>query len=78
MEHQGRYLKEVGTVAKVEGDYVYVLTQRSTGCSGCSSESGCGTSALSKLFSRENNTPIKVNRTVDCFQSWKQYSYKGK
>jgi sigma-E factor negative regulatory protein RseC len=59
-------LKETGTVVSVDASYVYVKTQRSTGCSGCSSEEGCGTSALSKLFIRDNSSPLKVRRTLEC------------
>ena len=59
-------LKETGTVVAEEGEFVWVSTQRQTGCSGCSSESGCGTSALAKLFSRSDSKPMKVTKSMQC------------
>lgn len=61
-----KVLKERGVVVAIEGDNVFVETQRSTGCSGCSSESGCGTSALSKLFSNTGRAPLKVKSDLKC------------
>lgn len=66
MQDSGNILKEQGLVVSVNEDHVLVETQRSTGCSGCSSESGCGTSALSKLFVGTSKGPLKVKKTVDC------------
>ncbi len=62
----GNLLKEIGLVVRVDADYVYVQTQRTTGCSGCASESGCGTSALSKLFVRQNAETLQVRKTLEC------------
>jgi len=59
-------LTETGLVVAVDDDFAYVKTQRTTGCGGCASESGCGTSALSKLFVRENKAPIKVHKSHEC------------
>jgi len=58
-------LKESGVVVDVDDQFAFVKTQRSTGCSGCHSESGCGTLALSKLFVRDNSSPLKVKKTLD-------------
>ena len=63
---QEHILKEIGTIVREEPGYVWVQTQRQTGCSGCSSESGCGTSALAKLFTRGEAKPLKVEKTESC------------
>ncbi len=65
-ENSAQILKEIGTVVELDNEYAYVKTQRSTGCSGCHSESGCGTSALSKLFTKTNPPPLKVRRNMAC------------
>lgn len=59
-------LFEQGIVVAVEAGYVLVEAQRSSGCSGCSSKSGCGTSALATLFSGKRQTPIRVKKTIEC------------
>jgi len=59
-------LTEQGIIVAIEGTDVFVETQRSTGCSGCSSESGCGTSALAQLFTGTSKAPIKVNKSLEC------------
>ncbi|BCN93153.1 sigma E factor positive regulatory protein RseC [Thiomicrorhabdus immobilis] len=67
MENQiSNLLREQGVVIGIDGDEVLVETQRSTGCSGCSSESGCGTSALAKLFSTTSKAPIRVKNNLHC------------
>lgn len=67
MENQtSNLLREQGIVVGIDGDEVLVETQRSTGCSGCSSESGCGTSALAKLFTATNKAPIRVKNNLKC------------
>lgn len=60
---QGK-LVAVGTVIDEKEGNVWVLTERNTGCSGCSAESGCGTSALAKLFSPNNKAPLKLNNDL--------------
>ncbi len=45
-------IEAVGTVREVEGDAILVEVQRRSACGGCSSQEGCGTSALGKWFSR--------------------------
>mgnify|MGYP000433384948 CR=1 FL=1 len=65
-EQTKRILREQGVVVSVEKHKVCIETQRATGCSGCSSESGCGTSALSKLFSGSQKKPICVEKTLPC------------
>lgn len=59
-------LKERGTVVEVDSLFAYVVTTRSTGCGGCSSASGCGTSSLAKLFSGKSGAPIKVLKILPC------------
>lgn len=58
-------LEAQGKVVKVEAGYVWVSTQRQTGCSGCQSEKGCGTSSLAKLFAPESKTPLKLVNTLN-------------
>lgn len=50
-----------GRVEKVENGLAYVSTQRETGCSGCQTQKGCGTSVLSQLFSPKSMTTIQVD-----------------
>lgn len=67
MENQDSHLlREQGIVVGIEGEAVLVQTQRTTGCSGCSSESGCGTSALAKLFTSTSKSPIRVKNNIRC------------
>lgn len=67
MEHELKnVLREQGVVVAVEGDEVLIETKRSTGCSGCASESGCGTSALAKLFTNTAKAPIRVKKSLEC------------
>jgi len=49
-----------GRVAKVKKGMAYVSTQRETGCSGCQTQKGCGTSVLAQLFSPKSTAPIQV------------------
>ncbi|WP_127470508.1 SoxR reducing system RseC family protein [Thiomicrorhabdus aquaedulcis] len=67
-QYAKRLLLEQGVVESVDKGFAYVVTQRATGCSGCQSSSGCGTSALSKLFSSTSgvNSAIKVSNTEHC------------
>ncbi|MDX1353200.1 MAG: SoxR reducing system RseC family protein [Thiomicrorhabdus sp.] len=65
-EQTGRVLREKGVVIAVKEESVFIETQRATGCSGCSSESGCGTSALAKLFTGSHQKPIEVKKTLPC------------
>ncbi len=68
-EHQAlndtNLLRESGIVSSVEGEFAYVDAQRQSGCSGCSSASGCGTSALATLFSNTSQNAIKVRNTLN-------------
>ncbi|MCP3850276.1 MAG: SoxR reducing system RseC family protein [Gammaproteobacteria bacterium] len=43
-------IEEQAIVLKVEGDYVWVQTQRQSSCGQCSVKSGCGTSLLSQIL----------------------------
>lgn len=58
-------LEAVGKVVKVENGFAWVSTQRQTGCSGCQSEKGCGTSTLAKLFALESKTPLKLHNSLN-------------
>jgi len=58
-------LQAIGRVIKANEDWVEVLTQTETGCSGCSASSGCGTASLSKLFSPENKAPLRLANTLN-------------
>lgn len=54
------FLKTQGVVVAVEGDYARVEYTPQSACGGCQSASGCGTSALSKLFSSTSSAPVTV------------------
>lgn len=62
--NEGNLLVSQGRVVAVEDSFVLIKTQQQTGCSGCSSESGCGTAALSKLFTSTRRAPLKVLNTL--------------
>lgn len=62
-------LVETGKVVAVEHDssgrdYALIEVEPKSGCSGCTSSSGCGTSALSKLFVSTHRKPIKVRNRI--------------
>ena len=57
-------LNSLGRVVKTEPGFAYVLTQRESGCSGCQSEKGCGTSTLAKLFAPESKSPLKIKDEI--------------
>lgn len=48
-------LEETALVIRVEGDEVWVETQRRSTCSGCAAEKGCGTATLSKVLGNRRN-----------------------
>lgn len=48
-------IEEQAVVAKIEGDYVWVQTQRKSSCGHCSAKNSCGTHVLSKILG--NKTP---------------------
>ena len=60
-----RLLRESGIVSSIEGDFAYVDIQRQSGCSGCASSSGCGTSALATLFTKTSQSAIKVRNRLN-------------
>lgn len=53
-----------GRVVAVEEPFVLIETAQQSGCGGCQSESGCGTAALSKLFSSVSKKPLRVLNTL--------------
>lgn len=63
-----KWLLSEGEVVALEGDTVFVKTQRQSSCGGCQSESGCGTSALAKLFSNTGSAPIRMRNTLNAKQ----------
>ncbi|WP_024850771.1 SoxR reducing system RseC family protein [Hydrogenovibrio kuenenii] len=54
---QGK-LVALGTVVEQQEEKIWVVTEQDAGCKGCATESGCGTSALAKLFSPNKNAPL--------------------
>lgn len=64
-QEENRWLLSQGLVVGQEDGFVLVQTQRQSACGGCQSESGCGTSALAKLFSNTGSAPIKVENTLN-------------
>lgn len=57
---ESRLLRESGIISSIEGDFAYVEAQSQSGCSGCASSSGCGTSAIATLFTNASRRAIKV------------------
>lgn len=62
---ESHLLRESGIVSSIEGDFAYVDVQRQSGCSGCASSSGCGTSALATLFTKTSESAIKVRNRLN-------------
>lgn len=58
-------LEAIGKVVKADESFIWVKTQRQSGCSGCQSEKGCGTSTLAKLFAPESSSPLKIVNTLN-------------
>jgi len=62
---QSKWLLSEGLVVGEEGAFILVKTQRQSSCGGCQSESGCGTSALAKLFANTGSAPMRVENTLE-------------
>lgn len=58
-------LRESGIISSIEGDFAYVEAQSKSGCSGCASSSGCGTSAIASLFTNASQRAIKVRNRLN-------------
>ncbi|MDA3808120.1 MAG: SoxR reducing system RseC family protein [Thiomicrorhabdus sp.] len=58
-------LSESGIISSIDGEFAYVDAQRQSGCSGCASSSGCGTSALATLFTNASQSAIKVRNRLN-------------
>jgi sigma-E factor negative regulatory protein RseC len=63
-------IEEQAIVAKIEGDYIWVQTQRKSSCGHCSAKNSCGTHVLSKILG--NKTP-----QVRCFNALAQSAGKN-
>lgn len=62
---ESHLLRESGIISSIEGEFAYVEIQRQSGCSGCASSSGCGTSALATLFTKASQSAIKVRNRLN-------------
>ncbi len=51
--------RTIGTVVRVEGERIWVATQRQSSCGGCAARGACGTGVLESLFSARN-APIEL------------------
>lgn len=54
-----------GKVIKVEGHHLFIQAENQSGCTGCSAQNGCGTSALAKLFNQRSRKPLILENTVN-------------
>ena len=64
-------LEETAQVVRINGNEVWVETQRRSSCSSCSAEKGCGTAILSKVLGNRRNVvrvlsamPLRVGDRV--------------
>jgi len=64
-------LEETAQVVRINGNEVWVETQRRSSCSSCSAEKGCGTATLSKVLGNRRNVvrvlsamPLRVGDRV--------------
>ncbi|MEA3243134.1 MAG: SoxR reducing system RseC family protein [Pseudomonadota bacterium] len=64
-------LEEIAQVVRINGNEVWVETQRRSSCSSCSAEKGCGTATLSKVLGNRRNVvrvlsamPLRVGDQV--------------
>ena len=48
-------LEETARVVRVEGNEVWVETERRSTCSSCSAQAGCGTAVLSRVLAKRRN-----------------------
>lgn len=55
-------IEEVATVTAMDGDYVWVQTQRQSACESCSAQKGCGTSAIGKVVGKQYTQVRVINR----------------
>jgi sigma-E factor negative regulatory protein RseC len=57
-------IEETGQVVRVEGDHVWVETQRKSACGSCSANKGCGTATLGKVFGNRQSV-VRVLNTLE-------------
>lgn len=55
-------IEESGHVVSCDGDYAWVETERSSACSSCSANKGCGTGALSKVYANRFSRVKALNQ----------------
>ena len=56
-------IEENAQVVRIQGDEVWVETQRSSSCASCSAEKGCGTATLSRVLGKRRNV-VRVLTTI--------------
>ncbi|HED18720.1 MAG TPA: Fis family transcriptional regulator [Gammaproteobacteria bacterium] len=64
-------LEETAQVARIDGDEIWVETQRRSTCGSCAAEKGCGTATLAKVLGKRrtlvrvlSDQPLKVGDRV--------------
>lgn len=55
-------IEETGQIVSCDGDYAWVETERSSACSNCSANKGCGTGALSKVYANRFSRVKALNQ----------------
>lgn len=65
MVDESHLMHESGIISSIEGDFAYVDAQSQSGCNGCASSSGCGTSAIATLFTTASKRAIKVRNRLN-------------
>ncbi len=55
-------IEETGQIISCDGDYAWVETERSSACSSCSANKGCGTGALSKVYANRFSRVKALNQ----------------
>ena len=55
-------IEESGKVVAVQGDFAWIESERTTACGGCAVRTGCGTSAIAKMFGQRRLRLRVLNR----------------
>ena len=55
-------IEESGKVVAVQGDFVWVESERTSACGSCAVRKGCGTSAIAKMFGQRRMRLRVLNR----------------
>ena len=54
-------IEQTARVVDLQGDWVWVIPEQTSGCHSCNAKAGCGTSLLSRLFPNRERSRIRLS-----------------